>query len=66
MNKELKRLLVILGLYSIASGIFYIFQELWMEENNLSVQTISTIFSLCSILSVSVIFLCSNLIPKRK
>lgn len=66
MKKELKRLLFVLGLYSLSSGIFYIFQELWMEENHLSVQTISTIFSLCSILSVSVIFLCSNLIPKEK
>ena len=66
MNKELKKLLIILGLYSLADGIFYIFQELWMAENNLSVGTISTVFSLCSLLSVSVIFLCSNLIPKEK
>lgn len=66
MKKELKRLLIVLGLYSLSSGIFYIFQELWMEENHLSVQTISTVFSLCSILSVSVIFLSSNLIPKEK
>lgn len=66
MNKELKQLLIILGLYSLADGIFYIFQELWMAENHLSVQTISTVFSLCSILSVSVIFLSSNLIPKEK
>lgn len=66
MNKELKRLFVILGLYSLASGIFYIFQELWMAENGLSVQTISTVFSLCSLLSVSVIFLCSQFITKDK
>ncbi len=66
MNKELKRLLLILGLYSLSGGIFYIFQELWMAENNLSVGTISTVFSLCSLLSVSVIFLCSNLISKEK
>lgn len=66
MNKELKRLLIVLGLYSLAGGTFYIFQELWMAENNLSVGTISTVFSLCSLLSVSVIFLCSNLIPKEK
>ena len=66
MNKELRKLLIILGLYSLADGIVYIFQELWMAENNLSVGTISTVFSLCSLLSVSVIFLCSNLIPKEK
>lgn len=66
MNKELKRLLIVLGLYSLADGIFYVFQELWMTENNLSVNTISIVFSLCSILSVSVIFLSSNLITKEK
>ena len=65
-NKELTRIFIVLGLYSLSSGIFYIFQELWMAENNLSVKTISTVFSICSILSVSVIFLCSNLIPKDK
>lgn len=66
MNKELKRLLIVLGLYSLSGGIFYIFQELWMTENNLSIQTVSTVFSLCSILSISVIFLSSNLITKEK
>lgn len=66
LNKELRRLLIILGLYSIADGIFYAFQELWMADNNLSVQTISTVFSLCALLSVSVIFLSSNLIKKEK
>lgn len=59
LNKELKKLLIVLGLYSLADGIFYIFQELWMIENHLSISTISTVFSLCSILSVSVIFLSS-------
>lgn len=37
MNKELKRLLIVLGLYSLSGGIFYIFQELWLAENNLSI-----------------------------
>lgn len=66
INKELKKLFIILGLYSLADGIFYIFQELWMAENNLSVGTISIVFSLCSILSVSVIFLSSNIITQDK
>lgn len=66
MNKELKKLFLVLGLYSLADGIFYMFQELWMAENNLSVGTISIVFSLCSVLSVSVIFLSSNLITKDK
>ena len=64
MNNELKRLFIVLGLYSLSGGIFYIFQELWMEENNLSIGTISNVYSLCAILAVSTIFLSSNLIKK--
>lgn len=66
MNKEIKRILIVLGLYAFAGGLLYNFQELWMQENNLSVTTIGTVFSICSILSVSVIFLCSNLIRENK
>ena len=47
-------------------GIFYNFQELWMAENNLSLRTISIVFSICALLTVSIIFLCSNLIRKEK
>lgn len=66
MNKEVKKILLVLGLYALSGGIFYNFQELWMAENNLSVKTIGTVFSLCAIISVSVIFLCSNLIKQEK
>ena len=66
MNKEVKKIFVVLALYALSGGIFYNFQELWMAENNLSTQTIGIVYSLCALLSVSTIFLCSNLISKDK
>ena len=66
MNKEVKKIFVVLALYALSGGIFYNFQELWMAENNLSTQTIGIVYSLCALLSVSTIFLCSNLISKEK
>ena len=66
MNKDIKKILVALALYSLAGGFFYNFWELWLADNNMSINTISTILSLCSLMAVSIIFLSSNLInPKR-
>lgn len=65
MNKEVKKIFILLILYSLSGGFFYNFQELWMESNNLSVTTIGTVYSLCALLSVSTIFLCSNLIKQK-
>ncbi|MBO5096051.1 MAG: MFS transporter [Bacilli bacterium] len=66
MNKEIKRIFIVLSLFAFADGFFYNFQQLWLLENNLSVQTIGTILSLGALLSVSTIFLCSNLIKQSK
>lgn len=66
MNKEIIKLFIILGLYSLSGGIFYNFQELWMEGNSLSVSTISIVYSLAALLTVSTIFLCSNLIKQKR
>lgn len=60
MNKEIKKLLVVLILFSLATGIFGNFEEFWMEGSGLSLKTISIILSLASLLSCSVIFLCVN------
>lgn len=66
MTKEAKKIFIVLGLFALSGGIFYNFQELWMSSNNLSIKTISVVFSLCALLTVSVTFLCSNLIkPER-
>ena len=66
MNKTIKRILIILALLALADGIYYNFLELWLAENDMHIKTISTVFSLCSILTVSTIFLCSNLIGRNK
>jgi len=66
MNKEVKKIFLVLAFYALSGGIFYNFQELWMADNNLSTQTIGIVYSLCALLSVSTIFLCSNLITKDK
>lgn len=66
MNKEIKKILFVLALYALSGGIFYNFQELWLAENNMSIGTISTVFSLCALITVSVIFLCSNIIKPDK
>lgn len=66
MNKEVKKIFVVLFFYALAGGVFYNFQELWMAENNLSTQTIGIVLSLCALLAVSTVFLCSNLIDRKK
>ena len=66
MKKDTNRIFIVLALYAMAAGIFYNFQELWMIDNNLSVKTIGIVYSLCSIITASTIFLCSNLITKKK
>lgn len=66
MNKEIKKIFLVLICYSLAAGVFYSFQELWLADNNLSTKTIGIVYSLCALLSVSTIFLCTNLITKAK
>lgn len=66
LNKDVKKILLVLAFYAFAGGVFYNFEELWMAQNQLSVKTISIVFSICSLLSVSVIFLCSNLITQKR
>lgn len=66
MNKEVKRIFVVLFFYALSGGVFYNFQELWMVGNSLSTKSIGIVLSLCALLTVSTIFLCSNLIDRRK
>lgn len=65
MNKEVRKIFVVLALYALSGGIFYNFQELWLAQNNLSLTTIGTVLSLGSVISVSVIFLCTSIIKQR-
>ena len=66
MNKEIKKLFVVLALYALAGGFFYNFQEMWLLSNSLSIKTISTVLSLCAISTISVLFLCSSIVRKEK
>ena len=66
MNKTIKKILTVFALFALADGIYYNFLELWLAENGMQIKTIGTVFSLCSILIVSTIFLCSNLVKRNK
>lgn len=66
MNKDMKKILLVLALFSLSGGIFYNFEQLWMQENALSVKTISTVFSLASIITIATLFICSRLVRKDK
>ncbi|MBQ4583759.1 MAG: hypothetical protein IJA94_02605 [Bacilli bacterium] len=66
MNKQVKLILLSYIFFSLSCGIFYNFQELWMASNGLSLKTIGIVYSLCALLSVSIIFLFSNLIGQEK
>ena len=66
MNKDIKKIFIVLALFSLSGGIFYNFWELWLADNDMSINTISTILSLCSLIAVSVIFLSSNLINPHR
>lgn len=66
MNKDIKKIFIALFFFALSDGVFYNFHELWMTDNGLSIQTVGTVLSLCSLLTVSTIFLCSNLIDRKK
>ncbi len=65
MKRDLRNIFIVLVLFGFGEGIFYNFLELWMQDNALSVKTVSTIFSLCSLIAVLFIFLFSNYIRKH-
>ena len=66
MNKDIKKIFIVLAIYALSGGIFYNFQELWLADNNLTTKTIGIVYSLCALISVSTIFLCSNLVTKNR
>ncbi len=66
MNKDIKKLLLVNIFLAISDGIFYNFLEMWLSNNALNTHTISTVLSLASLITVSIIFLSSNLIKPHK
>lgn len=69
LNNKKRQLIFILlsfGFFSLSRGLWYNYQHLWLQENEFTTTTISIITGLASLLSVSVIFLLSNLIKRDK
>lgn len=65
-KKDIRKIFIAISLIAFAFGLFFNYQELWMKENGLSVKTISTVFSLCSLLTVSTLFFFSNVIKRSR
>lgn len=66
MNKDVKKILIVVALYGLANGLFYNFQQLWLLDNGMSVKSISIIITLSSLIAVPTIFVCSNFIHQNK
>ena len=66
MNKDIKKLLFVNVFLAISGGLFYNFLELWLTSNNMSLSTVSTVLSLSALITVSTIFICSNIIKENK
>ena len=59
-------LLLFLGLFSFAIGLFSNYRELWLSSNNLSARSIANIFSLSSLITVFVFFFFSLKVSSKK
>lgn len=66
MKKNLTKVFLVLILYSLSSGIFLNFQELWLQDNSLSISTIGTITTAGLLMSVVMIFVFSSYISNDK
>lgn len=65
MNKNIKKLFALTAILAIGEGMFYNLIELWIQSNNMSITTTSRVLSLSALITVSVIFLCSNIIKTK-
>lgn len=65
MNKNIKRLFALTAFLAIGDGMFYNLIELWIQSNNMTITTTSRVLSLSALITVSVIFLCSNIIKTK-
>ena len=65
MGKNLKKLLIVVFFLALTDSSFYNLLELWLKDNNMSISTISRVLSLCAFITVSVIFLASNIVKSN-
>lgn len=65
-KNNLKLVLIALGVFSLSGGLWYNFQSLWLQDNGLSITTISTVTSLSSLGCVSAMLIFFDLITKNR
>lgn len=65
-KKQLTYILIAIGFFSLSRGLWYNFQSLWLQQNGLSIKTISTVSSLSALGSVSLMLILFNYITKDK
>ena len=66
MQKQLKYVLFALGFFALSRGLWYNFQSLWLQQNGLSIKTISIVTSLAAFGSVSLMLMLFNYITKSR
>ena len=65
MNKDIKRILWVTGLYSFAGGLFYNFIELWLLGNSFSTSEVSFIYSIGALVTAIGIMVFSYVIKQK-
>ena len=65
MNKDIKRILWVTGLYSFAGGIFYNFIELWLLGNGFNTSEVSFIYSIGALVTAIGIMVFSYVIKQK-
>lgn len=64
--KEENKILVMLAFYSISLGIWKNFQQLWLQDNNMDISTISKILSVSGLFCAIALLIFSNKITLNK
>ena len=65
MNKDIKRILWVTGLYSFAGGLFYNFIELWLLGNGFNTSEVSFIYSIGALVTAIGIMVFSYVIKQK-
>ncbi len=66
MKTKLKWILIAIGFFSLSRGLWYNYQSLWLQDNGLSVKTISTVTSLSALGCVCAMILFFDFITKKR
>ena len=66
MKTKLKWILIAIGFFSLSRGLWYNYQSLWLQDNGLSIKTISTVTSLSALGCVCAMILFFDFITKKR